>query len=118
VLGVAFAGLQLLAFSMLSDAVAAAESRGSTRAGAYSGIWTATDATGTALGPYLYALALTIGGFVATTGGTAPQPQRALDLLLVGFTALPAALMALALLLQRGCRLDERGRPGPEQGSE
>jgi Na+/melibiose symporter-like transporter len=118
VLGVAFAGLQLLAFSMLSDAVAAAESRGSTRAGAYSGIWTATDATGTALGPYLYALALTIGGFVATTGGTTPQPQRALDLLLIGFTALPAALMALALLLQRGCRLDERGRPRPEQAGE
>ncbi|WP_448321624.1 MFS transporter [Streptomyces sp. CO7] len=112
-LGVAFAGLQLLSFSMLSDAVAAAEARGDTRAGAYSGIWTATDATGTALGPYLYALALAIGGFVATTEGTAPQPQRALDLLLIGFTALPAALMALALVFQRRCRLDERGRPAP-----
>ncbi|NYV76419.1 MFS transporter [Streptomyces sp. UH6] len=111
-LGVAFAGLQLLAFSMLSDAVAAAEARGSTRAGAYSGIWTATDATGTALGPYLYALALAAGGFVSTTGGTVAQPQRALDLLLLGFTALPAALMALALLFQSRCRLDERGRPG------
>jgi Na+/melibiose symporter-like transporter len=112
-LGFAFAGLQLLSFSMLSDAVAAAEARGDTRAGAYSGIWTATDATGTALGPYLYALALSTGGFVATTGGTAPQPQRALDLLLAGFTALPAALMVLTLLFQRRCRLDERGRPAP-----
>ncbi|MET8573516.1 MFS transporter [Streptomyces sp. NPDC005012] len=111
-LGISFAGLQLLSFSMLSDAVAAAEARGATRAGAYSGIWTATDATGTAVGPYLYALALAAGGFVATTGGTAPQPQRALDLLLIGFTALPAVLMAFALLFQRRCRLDEHRGPG------
>ncbi|MEO8907234.1 MAG: MFS transporter, partial [Microbacteriaceae bacterium] len=54
-LGVAFAGLQLFAFSMVPDAVADAQTRGVSRAGSYTGVWTATEASGTAVGPYLYA---------------------------------------------------------------
>lgn len=110
-LGTAFAGLQLLAFSMVPDAVAAAETRGTARAGAYTGVWTATEATGTALGPYVYSAALAVGGFVATTEGhTVAQPDSALTALLLGFTVLPAALMAVAVAFQRRCGLDEAAR--------
>jgi Na+/melibiose symporter-like transporter len=107
VLGTAFAGLQLFAFSMVPDAVAAAEARGSARAGAYTGVWTATDATGTAVGPYVYSAVLALGGFVSTTDGhTVAQSDSALTALLVGTTAVPAVLMAVAVAFQRRCALD------------
>nr|WP_202524391.1 MFS transporter [Kitasatospora sp. SID7827] len=105
-MGVAFAGLQLFAFALLPDAVAAAEHA---EAGAYTGVWTATEATGTAVGPYLYAAVLALGGFVSSTAGEhAAQSDAALTALLAGFTLLPAALMALALACQRRCALDAR----------
>ncbi|MFC9397463.1 MFS transporter [Streptomyces sp. NPDC057027] len=104
VMGVAFAGLQLFAFSMVPDAVAAA---GSSKAGAYTGIWTATEATGTAIGPYLYSAVLALGGFVSSTAAEpAAQSGTALGALLVGFSVVPAGLMAAALWFQRRCTLD------------
>jgi glycoside/pentoside/hexuronide:cation symporter, GPH family len=107
VMGVAFAGLQLFAFSMVPDAVAAA---GSSKAGAYTGIWTATEATGTAIGPYLYSAVLALGGFVSSTAAEPiAQSGTALGALLVGFTVVPAALMAVALWFQRRYTLDGAG---------
>ncbi|MTE11860.1 MFS transporter [Nocardia sp. CT2-14] len=107
VLGIAFAGLQLLAFAMVPDAVAAAETRGSARAGSYTGVWTATDAFGSALGPYAYSAVLTLGGFVsATEGHAAAQSDTARTAILLGFTVLPTLLMVLAFLFQRRCALD------------
>ncbi|MFF2816060.1 MFS transporter [Kitasatospora cineracea] len=116
-MGTAFAGLQLFAFALLPDAVAAADTA---EAGAYTGVWTATEATGTAAGPYLYSAVLALGGFVSSTGGAhAPQSDTALTALLTGFTLLPAALMALALGFQRRCALDAdagaRGTAGPSR---
>lgn len=106
VLGVAFAGLQLFAFSMVPDAVAAAQARGSSRAGAYTGAWTATEATGTAVGPYVYAAVLALGGFVSSSGPTVAQPDSAVSALVVGFTVVPAALMTVAITFQRRWTLD------------
>ncbi|MFE7225444.1 MFS transporter [Nocardioides sp. NPDC057577] len=106
-LGVAFAGLQLFAFSMVPDAVDAARSAGVSRAGAYTGAWTATEALGTALGPYLYAGVLGLGGFVSGTAGEhIIQPHSALVAVVVGFTIVPAVLMSGAILLQRRYELD------------
>ncbi|BEL04845.1 MFS transporter [Actinoplanes sichuanensis] len=111
-LGVAFAGLQLFAFSMVPDAVAAAAVQDTTRAGAYTGVWTATEATGTAIGPYLYAAVLAAGGFLATTDGQAvAQPSSARTALLLGFTVVPAALMAVALFFQLRWTLDRPDTP-------
>jgi GPH family glycoside/pentoside/hexuronide:cation symporter len=108
VLGTAFAGLQLLAFSMVPDAVAAAEAAGVSRAGAYTGVWTATEATSTAIGPYLYSAALAIGGFVSSSGGEqVQQPGSATTALLLGFTVLPALTMLAAVVFQRRYRLDD-----------
>ncbi|MFA1538947.1 MFS transporter [Actinomadura monticuli] len=107
VLGTAFAGLQLFAFSLVPDVVDAAEARGTARAGAYTGVWTATDATGTAIGPYVYSAALALGGFVSTTDGHAvAQSDSALLALLIGVTVVPAALMAVAVAFQTRFSLD------------
>ncbi|MBM7495068.1 Na+/melibiose symporter-like transporter [Micromonospora luteifusca] len=113
VLGVAFAGMQLLPFSMLPDVIRAAESTAAdpTGAGTYTGVWTATEATGAALGPYAYALCLTVGGFVASTAGDSPvQPDAALAAVRYGFGLLPAVAMLAALLLQRRYTLDVTAR--------
>ncbi|MDG4800926.1 MFS transporter [Micromonospora sp. WMMD980] len=108
VLGVAFAGMQLLPFSMLPDVIRAA---GAARAGTYTGVWTATEATGAALGPYAYALCLAAGGFVASGAGqTVVQPAGALAALRYGFGLLPAAVMVLAVLVQRRYTLDGAAR--------
>ena len=106
-MGVAFAGLQLFAFSMVPDAVAVAETEGASAAGSYTGVWTATEALGTAIGPYLYAGSLAIGGFISSTAGEeVTQPDSAITALLLGFTVLPAALMLVAIGFQRLYRLD------------
>ncbi|WP_280869238.1 MFS transporter [Streptomyces sp. MJP52] len=70
-------------------------------------MWTATEATGTAVGPYLYSAVLALGGFVSSTAGeSVDQPGSALTALLLGFTVVPAALMAAALGFQRRYTLD------------
>ncbi|MBQ0893289.1 MFS transporter [Micromonospora sp. U56] len=109
VLGVAFAGMQLLPFSMVPDVIRA----GTGAAGTYTGVWTATEATGAALGPWAYALCLAAGGFVASTAGqNVTQPDAALDAIRWGFGLLPAAAMLAALLLQRRYTLDRAARAG------
>lgn len=113
VLGVAFAGMQLLPFSMLPDVIRAATTKDgiATGAGTYTGVWTATEATGAALGPYAYALCLAVGGFVASTAGQSPvQPDAALAAVRYGFGLLPAVAMLAALLLQRRYTLDATAR--------
>ncbi|MFE5208708.1 MFS transporter [Streptomyces sp. NPDC056600] len=107
-LGTSFAGLQLLAFSMVPDVVAAAERRGHSRAGAYTGVWTATEAVGTAAGPYVYSAVLAVGGFAAAVDGEGvTQSAGAVQAVLLGFTVVPAALMAVAWLIQRRCGIDQ-----------
>ncbi|WP_405109153.1 MFS transporter [Micromonospora sp. NBC_01405] len=108
VLGVSFAGMQLLPFAMVPDVIRAA---GATGAGTYTGVWTATEATGAALGPYAYALCLAAGGFVASAGGEpVAQPGAALTAIRYGFGLLPAALMLAAVLAQRRYTLDGAAR--------
>ncbi len=101
ILGTAFAGLQLFAYSMVPDVARAASPDGS-KAGSYTGVWTATEATGTAFGPYIYSAVLVIGGFVAVSAGQeVMQTPTAKASLLLGFTIVPAVMMAIALLFQR-----------------
>ncbi|GIF23824.1 Na+/melibiose symporter-like transporter [Actinoplanes tereljensis] len=102
VLGVAFAGMQLMPLSMVPDVVAAS---GKASAGSYTGVWTAAEATGGALGPYVYSACLAAGGFVAGT-----QSPAALAAVRYGFALVPAVLMTVAILLQRRYTLDAVSR--------
>ncbi|MGX1678131.1 MFS transporter [Streptomyces althioticus] len=109
VLGVCFAGLQLFPFSMVPDTVRAADGDETGRTGAYTGVWTATEATGAAAGPYLYSAALALGGYAAARAGEeVTQTGGAHTAILLGFTLLPALLMAAALAVQSRYRLDAR----------
>lgn len=110
VLGVCFAGMQLFAYSMLPD-VARDTGRESSQAASFTGVWTATEATGTAFGPYIYSLILVAGGFVGSTVDEhVAQTPSALNALLVGFSLVPAIVMLCAFLIQRNYRLDAIAR--------
>jgi Na+/melibiose symporter-like transporter len=109
VLGVAFAAMQLMPLSMMPDVVAAAGPAGTASAGSYTGVWTAAEATGGALGPYVYSACLAAGGFVASTAGEhVTQSSGALTAIRYGFTLVPAVLMTIAIAVQRRYTLDER----------
>ncbi|GIE28391.1 sugar transporter [Actinoplanes italicus] len=113
-LGVSFAAMQLMPLAMMPDVIAASGPGGTTRAGAYTGLWTAAEATGGALGPYVFSAVLFAGGFVASAAGEqVTQTPGALDAVRYGFTLVPAALMTVAVLLQRRYTLDHT-RPTPD----
>ncbi len=117
VLGVAFSGMQLFPFAMVPDVVRAAGQAELDRAGAYAGVWTATEAVGGAAGPYLYSGALALGGFVATrVGEEVQQSPAAHDAVLYGFTLIPMALMVASLLLQRRYRVDAEAQEAEAAG--
>ena len=83
---------------MLPDAAAVdARRTGSSRVGVYTGVWTAGETLGLALGPGLFALVLAIGGYRSSTDGDAAQPDSALTAITLGFSLLPAALTLLSL---------------------
>ena len=92
VLGVAFAGMQLLPFAMVPDVIRAggAAPRGHLHRGVDGdrGHRRARSARTS------YSLCLAAGGFVASTGGANRRPVRAaLAAVRYGFGLLPAALM-------------------------
>ncbi|NUP62654.1 MAG: MFS transporter [Nonomuraea sp.] len=112
VLGVAFAAMQLMPLSMVPDVIAAAGPAGAASAGSYTGVWTAAEATGGALGPYVYSACLAVGGFVASSAGEhVTQSSGALAAVRYGFTLVPAVLMTIAVVLQRHYTLDEHAHP-------
>lgn len=103
VVGVGYAGAQVFPMAMLPDVAARdAERSGRNRIGVYTGVWTAGETLGLALGPGLFALVLALGGYVSSTGGDdVAQPERALDAIALGFSVVPAVVIAVSLLLLR-----------------
>lgn len=109
--GVGYAGVQVFPLAMLPDAVAIDAARtGENRAGVYTGVWTAGETLGLALGPAAYAALLAIGGYVSTTRSTdwttQTQPGSAVLAITLGFSLVPALLVLLSLLPLRGYSLD------------
>ena len=99
--GVGYAGMQMLPLAMLGDAIAAdGLTSGRRRAGVFTGLWTAGETLGLALGPGIFGLVLSAGGFVSSDAAhPAGQPDSALTAVLVGFGVLPALLLLVSLPL-------------------
>ncbi|MDP9822100.1 MFS transporter [Nocardioides massiliensis] len=101
-IGVGYAGCQMFPLAMLPDAAAVDAARsGSNRAGVYTGVWTAGETLGLALGPGLFALVLAAGSYQSSTGEAVVQPDSALTAIVVGFSVLPAVLTLASLLVLR-----------------
>jgi glycoside/pentoside/hexuronide:cation symporter, GPH family len=108
--GVGYAGAQVFPLAMLPDAVAEdARRTGVTRAGVFTGVWTAAETLGLAVGPGVFAVVLALGGYVSSRGDVElSQPGSAVDAVTLGFSVLPALLVLASLVFLRGYRLDER----------
>ncbi|OLT54369.1 MFS transporter [Cellulosimicrobium sp. CUA-896] len=98
--GVAYAGMQALPLAMLPDVIAHdARSHGDGHGGTFSGIWTAGETAGMALGPAILSVVLAATGYVSTRAGeTAAQPASAVDAIALSFSVVPAALVLLSLV--------------------
>jgi glycoside/pentoside/hexuronide:cation symporter, GPH family len=96
--GVGYAGCQVFPLAMLPDAAAVdARRTGSNRAGVYTGVWTAGETLGLALGPGVFALVLALGDYRSSTSGDVAQPDSALTAIVLGFSLLPALLTLVSL---------------------
>lgn len=117
VVGVGYAGLQLMQYSMLADnLIADALQSGGGRAGVFTGLWTAAETVVFALGALLLGWMLALSGFVSSEPDKpVAQPDSAIWTVLIGGTAVPAVFVAIAILLTRRYdltaeRLDELRR--------
>ncbi|WP_051808069.1 MFS transporter [Actinoplanes subtropicus] len=106
VIGCGYAGQQVFAMAMLPDCIAYdTERTGRRQAGVFTGVWTAGETLGLALGPGIYAWVLQVFGYVSSaTGRSAPQDATARLGVLLGFTLVPAVLVGGAVLLLRAYR--------------
>jgi glycoside/pentoside/hexuronide:cation symporter, GPH family len=103
VIGVGYAGQQVFGLAMLPDCIAYDAARtGRRQAGVFTGLWTAGETLGLALGPGAFAVVLAMFGYSSSTTGTVAQSDSARLGVLLGFTVLPAVLVAAALVFLRG----------------
>jgi Na+/melibiose symporter-like transporter len=107
VAGIAYAGLQSLPMAMLPDVISHDErTSGPGQAGTFTGIWTAGETVGFALGATAVSLTLAATGYVSTVAGAAvTQPDAAITGIVLSFSVLPAVLMAASLVTLRHYRL-------------
>ncbi|MET0812857.1 MAG: MFS transporter [Microbacterium sp.] len=105
--GIAYAGMQSLPMAMLPDVIAHdAQRNGPGRAGAFGGVWTAGETTGFALGATALSIVLAATGYVASTADqSVSQPAAAITGIVVSFSVVPAALIAVSLLTLARYRL-------------
>jgi Na+/melibiose symporter-like transporter len=103
IIGVGYAGQQLFGLAMLPDCIAYDTARtGRRQAGVFTGLWTAGETFGLALGPGIFGLTLQVFGYVpSTSGAAAPQTSTAELGVLLGFTVVPGIVVGLALLFLR-----------------
>lgn len=114
VIGAGYAGCQVFPLSMLPD-VAAVDARrtGEGRAGVYTGVWTAGETLGLALGPGVFAIVLALGSYQSSTTGDVVQPDSAVTAITLGFSLLPATLVLLSLWWLRRYSLDAAAVEAP-----
>jgi Na+/melibiose symporter-like transporter len=106
VAGAGYAGCQLFPLAMMPDTAAHdARRTGENRVGLLTGVWTAGETLGLALGPAVFALVLSIGGYRSSTAGDLVQPASAITAITAGFSLLPALLILISLLALRGYAL-------------
>jgi Na+/melibiose symporter-like transporter len=104
-IGLGYAGQQLYGLAMLPDCIAYDTLRtGRRQAGVFTGLWTAAETLGLAVGPYLFAQTIQLFGYVsrpATSRVIALEPGSARLGVLLGFTVIPGIVVGLALLFLR-----------------
>jgi Na+/melibiose symporter-like transporter len=103
--GAGYAGMQSLPMAMLPDVISHdAQRNGDGRAGTFGGMWTAGETTGMALGATVLTIVLAVTGYVARTASASAaaasdgQPASAVAGIVLSFSIVPAAIVALSLI--------------------
>lgn len=105
-LGFGFGGVQLLPYSMMTDAIHANRAAtGSWKEGALTGVWTSLEKSALALGPLLTGVALSLAGFIPDAAPAEHQPHAALTAIALLFSLCPAGLLLLSAVLLRSASL-------------
>jgi Na+/melibiose symporter-like transporter len=117
--GVGYAGLQLLQFSMLADVIAADAARtGKRRAGVLTGLWTAIESGVSSFGALIFGVILSIGGFIESEpSNPVQQPESAVTAVLIGQTTVPAVIIFTSVLMVLKYRLTPPVAPAPDASS-
>jgi Na+/melibiose symporter-like transporter len=102
--GAGYGGLLLFPLALLPDLISGQQRAGGGQlAGVAVGLWTAAEALTFALGPAVFGLVLTAGGYVSGTTGGVPQSPGTVTAIAFGSSTLPALLVLVSLpLLRRG----------------
>lgn len=118
-IGCGYAGQQLFGLAMMPDCVAYDTARtGRRQAGVFTGLWTAGETFGLALGPGVFGLTLQIFGYVPSSTGTPVEQSATAELgVLLGFTVVPGIIVGLALLFLRAYDLSAERLAGMAQPS-
>ncbi|BDV29507.1 MFS transporter [Microbacterium terricola] len=97
--GIAYAGMQSLPMAMLPDVISHDERvSGPGRAGAFSGVWTAGETIGFALGATVLSIILASTGYISSTAAEeVVQPDAAVAGIVISFSVAPALLIAASL---------------------
>lgn len=105
-IGGGYAGQQVFALALLPDLIDRDTARtGRRQAGVFTGVFTAGETLGLALGPGVYALVLQLFGYVSSSSGEAAAQDSTARLgVLLGFTVVPALLVGAAVALLRRYR--------------
>lgn len=105
IIGIGYSGIQMFPLAMLPDIAAYdAQTSGRNRIGVYSGVWAGLELFGFALGPAIFGLVLSLGGY-ASGGGQ--QPPSAEFAIVMGMSIVPAALVIMSVMLIKRYRLDD-----------
>ena len=99
--GAGYAGMQSLPMAMLPDVISHdAATHGDGSAGTFSGVWTAGETTGMALGATVLTIVLAVTGYVQSTAGVdTVQSATAVSGIVIAFSAVPAVILALSLVV-------------------
>ncbi|MEV5412630.1 MFS transporter [Thermopolyspora sp. NPDC052614] len=120
IIGLGYAGLQLLQFSMLADVIAHdAAISGSRRGGMFTGLWTAAENAVQSLGALVFGVVIGIGGFISSDPATPiTQPGGALTAIVIGTSIVPAVVMVTAIWMTLQYDLTEDGIAAAQQPAE
>ncbi|HEX4812475.1 MAG TPA: MFS transporter [Nonomuraea sp.] len=116
--GVGYAGVQLMQFSMLADVIAAdAAETGKRRAGVLTGLWTAIESGFSSFGALIFGVILSTGGFIESEPSRpVQQPDSAVTAVLIGQTAVPALIIFASVLITLKYRLRPPAVAAPDAG--
>src|SRR5690606_8869564 len=105
--GAAYAGMQSLPMAMLPDVISHdAVAHGDGQAGTFGGMWTAGETTGMALGATVLTIVFAITGYAESVAGvTVVQSSTAVAGIVVSFSVVPAAIIAVSLVTLARYRL-------------